>query len=573
MVKRIVDPRQKRLFDIYDEILSDTAKRRIQNSWHFLFRQAILELMPANELGEYFDPEIGRPTKELFSIAGLLLVKEFNNLTNSEASDAYMFDVAIQYALNLQPEQQSLCERTVERYLKIFRESEMPKQIMQQVTCKLVELLELDVSKQRLDSTHVKSNMALFGRTRLMGVAIKNFLTQLKRHDVTAFEQLPQELRDRYEPSKGLLFGGWKKDEDWNKTRQQVAEEMHLLVHQFAKNTNHNGRSTYQILCQVFNEQCEVKSNKVTIRESTGGKIIVNPSDVDATLDGHKGSGYQVQLSETCSEENETQLIVSAIPQQAHQSDAASMNAVLEDLTKSDLMPDEMLADTAYGSDENFVLCQDSQIELIAPVPGKTPEHPIVEGKLTTADFEVEVKEVRFQNGERHTEPTVSQCPGGFSAFASNYNHLNDSIRFSQDAKVCADCPLSSRCPVDGADMLLSVTINAKQTRLIRRRRNQETEEFKKKYRKRSGIEATNSGLKRTTGLSRLRVRGKASVFQAMLLKVTGWNIMRAASNPKLLARLLKEFGGFAGLFLAIYSFISTFLARLEASGKRVAKC
>ena len=70
MVKRNEDPRQKRLFDIYDEILSDTAKRRIQNSWHFLFRQAILELMPAKELGEYIDPEIGRPTKELFSIAG-----------------------------------------------------------------------------------------------------------------------------------------------------------------------------------------------------------------------------------------------------------------------------------------------------------------------------------------------------------------------------------------------------------------------------------------------------------------------------------------------------------------------
>ena len=60
MVKRIEDPRQKRLFDIYDEILSDTAKRRIQNSWHFLFRHAILELMPAKERGEYFDPEIGR---------------------------------------------------------------------------------------------------------------------------------------------------------------------------------------------------------------------------------------------------------------------------------------------------------------------------------------------------------------------------------------------------------------------------------------------------------------------------------------------------------------------------------
>ena len=76
-----------------------------------------------------------------------------------------------------------------------------------------------------------------------------------------------------------------------------------------------------------------------------------------------------------------------------------------------------------------------------------------------------------------------------------------------------------------GGKIITNPSINAKQTRLIRRRRNQETEEFKKKYRKRSGIEATNSGLKRTTGLSRLRVRGKASVFHAMLLKVTGWKL------------------------------------------------
>jgi hypothetical protein len=573
MVKRIVDPRQKRLFDIYDQILSDTAKRRIQNSWHILFRQAILELLPAKELGEHFDPEIGRPTKELYSIAGLLLIKEFKNLTNADAADAYMFDVATQYALNLQPEQQSLCERTVERYLKIFRESDMPKQIMQQVTCKLVELLELDVSKQRLDSTHVKSDMAIFGRTRLMGMAIKNFLTQLKRHDITAFEQLPVELRDRYEPSKGLLFGGWKKDEDWAKTRQQVAEEMCLLVNQFAKNTVHNGRSTYQILCQVFNQQCEIKSTKVTIRESTGGDIIVNPSDVDATLDGHKGSGYQIQLSETCSEENQTQLIVSAIPQQAHQSDAASMNAVLEDLTNNDLVPKELIADTAYGSDENYVRCQKSQIELIAPVPGKSPEHPIKEGMLTAADFSVEMKEKRFQNGERRTEPTVSRCPGGFEAFASNYDHLRDTVHFHQDANVCVECPLFEQCPVDGSNMVLSISINSKQTRLIRRRRNQETEEFKKKYRKRSGIEATNSGLKRTTGLSRLRVRGKASVFNAMLLKIAGWNIMRSSTNSKLLARLLKEFGGFGGLSCAICSAVNAFLARFAASTDRFERC
>jgi len=72
----IVDPRQNRLFDVYDEILSDTGKRRPQSSWHFLFCQTLLHLLPA---GEHFDPEIGRPTKDLYSMAGLLLIKEFKN--------------------------------------------------------------------------------------------------------------------------------------------------------------------------------------------------------------------------------------------------------------------------------------------------------------------------------------------------------------------------------------------------------------------------------------------------------------------------------------------------------------
>ena len=99
---------------------------------------------------------------------------------------------------------------------------------MQQVTVNLVERLELDVSRQRLDSTHVQSNMATFGRTRLMGVAIKGFLIQLMRTDESAYGALPEELRKRYEPSRHQLFGGWKKDDDWTIHRLTVAQEMHM---------------------------------------------------------------------------------------------------------------------------------------------------------------------------------------------------------------------------------------------------------------------------------------------------------------------------------------------------------
>ena len=51
------------------------------------------------------------------------------------------------------------------------------------MTTRLAEKLELDITCQRLDSTHVFSHMASFGRTKLMAVAIKRFLTQVRRHD------------------------------------------------------------------------------------------------------------------------------------------------------------------------------------------------------------------------------------------------------------------------------------------------------------------------------------------------------------------------------------------------------
>ena len=47
-------------------------------------------------------------------------------------------------------------------------------------------------------------------------------------------------------------------------------------------------------------------------------------------------------------------------------------------------------------------------------------------------------------------------------------------------------------------------------------------------------MEGTNSGLKRTTGLGQLRVRGRPAVFHAIYLKIAGWNILRASVCAKM---------------------------------------
>jgi len=54
-----------------------------------------------------------------------------------------------------------------------------------------------------------------------------------------------------------------------------------------------------------------------------------NPSDPEATYDGHKGKGYQVQLAETCHPDNPVQLITCAIAQAAADEDGDALPEVV----------------------------------------------------------------------------------------------------------------------------------------------------------------------------------------------------------------------------------------------------
>ncbi len=198
-----VDPRQNRLFDPFDGVISTVGRRIIGDGWQGLFRHVLLHVMPVGNLAKNFSDSMGAPTKELYSMAGLTLLTDFFGWTASEAVEAYIFRSDVQYALNLEPGV-DVCSRTVERYQKHFRDDDLGTQVFENVTTELVKALDLDVSRQRLDSTHVFSNMATFGRTKLMALAIKRFLTQVKRHDSNAYAALPDDFRNRYQLDQAL---------------------------------------------------------------------------------------------------------------------------------------------------------------------------------------------------------------------------------------------------------------------------------------------------------------------------------------------------------------------------------
>ncbi len=511
------DPRQTNLFEPASAMFSPMTIKFLSSDWPGIFRGQMLHLMPADALGEHFDRKLGCPTKELYGMAGAIFLKEFFDLTIPQTVEHYLTDAAWQYALNVNPMEASLSHATVERYLKLFAANDLAGVVFHRVTSALIEALELDVSRQRLDSTHIYSDMATFGRTKLMGVTIKRFLTQLKRHHRDLYEALDEDFLARYAPSQAKLFGDFNGSR--SELRQTVAEDLLLLVNRFGDDERVSGRSSYQAMERVLHEQCDVEEAAVVVKRKTGGDVMQNPSDPDATYDGHKGPGHQAQIAETCGPENEVQLITGVETEPAHAPDPDALEPMLDQLESHDRKPEVLYADTSYGSDANVTHAEDGGVDLQSPVPGGPKQNP---DDLTIDDFVVDE--------ETHT---VERCPNGHEPVSSVHDPEKGRTRTVMDASHCSACPHQDACPVREVRDGYVVAHTPAEHRTASRRAEQATDAFRENYAIRGGGESVNSGLKRKTGMGRLRVRGSPRVRMAVLLRCAGWNLFRALAALK----------------------------------------
>lgn len=212
-------------------------------------------------------------------------------------------------------------------------------------------------------------------------------------------------------------------------------------------------------------------------------------------------------------------MITSAIVETAVTSDNQAVGKVINDLEIREAKPDELLADAGYRGDENVELAKKKDVELVAPVPGSKKYDP---------------EELSYEAFELTEQNELVACPAGHAPESTRFNPNRGYVWAQMDADRCATCPLLSRCRVQRASQSDQPTgriqFDLCTVRSDRRRRLEQGEEYRERYRMRSGIEGTNGCLKRMMGLGRLRVRGMQAVSSAILLKLSGWNLLRAVA-------------------------------------------
>jgi hypothetical protein len=521
----------------------DTEKvLRLEKSWAKPFRDKVLPLIKENRFAQMYCQDNGAPNKSVRTLAALHLLKDQYDLTDEETIQMFEWNNQWHYALDVDPNEAHVCRKTMHNFRSRVMASQKGRDLFDQIANGVAKLGEIDFGTQRTDSTHIVSNMMMLNRLGLFVKTIESFLGKLERTDAEGLKGLPQRFFDRYIHRRGYFADS--KSSRARRRLEACAKDLWYLIDRFCDDPKIFQLRHYKRLTRLFKEQCKVvdgqgpQEDRVAIKEPNSGKLadqiptdsMQSPSDEEATY-GHKGKGYEVQITETCSEKNPFEVITDVAITDSCGSDQAEVIPTIQRLEEAGRKPEVLNADPGYISAENIQQAQALGVDLIGPIAGG----PEKEDRLHLHDFEL----------DEATE--VIRCPAGHSPLQkkADAGAEDQAIQYFFDRTTCEACELASKCPVmqDEVRRDNNRTLAQKRERsqpklttterdriVAKRKQRQNTVEFKEAYKIRSGIEATNSELKRRHGGGELRVRGRPRVELSVYLKTAAINVKRFIS-------------------------------------------
>lgn len=529
------DHQSRELFDPWEH-LGPKRRRLLEVSWAGVFREYLLEHLPVKELAAGFRDGHGRPSKDLSVALGALILQQLHDLTDQQATEAVALNIAWHYALDIRHEPDAyLCERTLRNYRTRLLEAGLDEVLFRTLTDKLIEKVGVDVRRQRLDSTTVKSAIRGLTRLGILVEATSKFLRELKRKNRSLYDNVDTDILRKYVEREGDGCFADTRPSESKRRLPEAALDMFAMVEQF-RDSEATKLESYQLLQRIFHEQCEVVDDPETpavVRppKKSGCDNVINPADPDARYNKHKGTGYLVQIMETFVEDDaasedvsdakhddvqppKPDLIthVAVDPLTMHDKDA--LEPALTDTEQRGQKPEELLADSHYGSMECLALGDEHGVKLISPA--QTPKGKL-QGKLTLEDFKL------------NSEGRILSCPAGQQPLETSIADARLQVLF--DVAVCSECPHRKNCPASAASTRRSKRFQYTHDRVRQRERRlkDDSDEFRNRYRWRAGVEATMSRLKYQMGMARLRIRGMKSITLTAMLRALGLNIRRVA--------------------------------------------
>lgn len=486
-------------------------------------------LLRDEDYAQMYDLEDGRPSHPPSLMAGILLLQRHEDVSDREAIRRLEFDLRWQYALHLPIDYPGMPHSN----LAHFRARLIVHGLEGWTFDRFLELAEeagaLDPGEaEAIDSSHIFGAAAVQDTYELLQHGLRGLLETLVEEDEEAASRLidTHELEERLSAEKPDI--DWSEEEDRLQWLRGIVKDARALLgaldgHQLAG--SEAVQEAAELLKQILAQDISEPEGKPAIRQGVATDRVISTVDTEMRhgrkSQSQRFDGYKVHITEAL----ESELItgVTVTPGNRHDGEAAE-DLVAQVKGRLNQPPPVLIGDSHYGHPDRRKQLEAEGVEVVA----KLPPFPSRSG-IPKSTFQIDLE-----------EGSVT-CPAGITTTHSIQarDHKDRPVpRYRFPGEACNSCDLKSRCT--SSDNGRTITLNYHEELLQEARAYNQTEEFERRYRRRSLVERKLSELLWRHGLRFGRYIGRKKTELQALQTAAVVNLKRAGRH---VLRMMAENG------------------------------
>ncbi len=343
-----------------------------KTAWHNIFREQITMRINESSFSPLYCANNGTPNAPVRILIAMMILKEVEGLSDQKLFENCRFNMLTRSAIGLfnaddaVPTESTyyLFRKRVNDYSKAGNEN-----LFDVLFAELTQnqCIDFNVSGKRIrmDSKLLGSNIAWLSRYELVHETLRMFYKSMMHHeelDKAAEERLNELLK-----LKGNKVVYTCTSEEVKSRLQELGALIYKILLLFSTSVDKH----YLTLQRVFNEQFKIDENKVVVsreKEEISAQSVQSPHDTDCNFrnkDGNKVKGYSINVTESCDDDKDLNLIAKVDVRTVCTSDVDYFQDNIK--CAQEVFPDKIEsahADGAYHSPGNQMFCKENQMNL-----------------------------------------------------------------------------------------------------------------------------------------------------------------------------------------------------------------
>jgi transposase len=507
------------------------AKAAFPNGNIYLSLRDTLGLIFEDETFKELYPAFGQPAESPGKLAIITLMQFLENLSDRQAAEAVRSRIDWKYILGLELDDPGFDFSVLSEFRQRLLEGKAEALLLEKLLerCETLGYLK-GKKKQRTDSTHVIASVRALTLLELVGETMRRVLDEAAQ---LAPDWLRAHLKPEWVPRYARRFDGYRLPTSKAQREAlavQIGEDgFYLLqaIYDEAGPKELKESPKVEILRRIWVQQFYWTDGKIYWRtkdkwgQPPAGKMIGSPDDLEARYCVKRSTewtGYKVHFTETCQAEYPRLITqVETTPSTVH--DVKVTARIQEDLAAQGRLPEIQLVDEGYMEIDLLLDSQKKGVDLVGPVPSSKSWQDRTEGAFDHTQFQID------------WDKRLVTCPHGKTSARCTERKTwrgTPSFTYVFAKEDCLPCPLRAKCSrAKNVGRTLTLYPQEQYEAQLAARQRQQTDEFKKLYGERAGIESTMSQGVRKTGVRKARYIGLARTHLQETASAAAINLIR----------------------------------------------